>query len=146
MQLKITTDYAIRTILYLAQTKRITTSGEIADAMCIPREYLINIIRDMRESGLVRTFPGAKGGYLLAKQPEDISLYDVIIAMERTIKLNRCLEHDAFCSRDAAAYCMVHSIYEDLQEDMERLLKGHTIADIIRGARMQRVSDRQTGE
>ena len=131
MQLKITTDYAIRTILYLAQTGRITTSNEIAEAMFIPREYLINIIRDMSKAGLVRIFVGVKGGYLLAKSPEQIRLYDVIVAIEHTIRINRCLEHEAFCSRDGIFTCKVHEVYEELQDMVEQKLKSHTIASLL---------------
>ena len=86
MKLKITTDYAIRTLLYLAETGRVTTSVEISEAMNIPHNYLINIIRNMREGDLITTLSGAKGGCILARPSNEIRLYDVIKAMERTIQ------------------------------------------------------------
>lgn len=131
MQLKITTDYAIRTVLHLAETKRITTSAEIAEAMSIPREYLINIIRDMRAGGLVDTFTGARGGYMLARAPQDITLYDIVMTMEKTIRINRCLEEDGYCSRYAVGFCAVHQVYSELQNTIEECLKGCTVADLL---------------
>ena len=127
MQLKITTDYAVRTLLFLAETGRITTSIEISEAMQIPREYLVNIMRDMREGGLVQALSGAKGGYSLARAPEEITLYDVIEVMERTIRINRCLEPGEPCSRGAARYCKVRQVYQELQDEIECCFKNHTI-------------------
>lgn len=131
MKLKITTDYAIRTVLYLAETGRVTTSVEISEAMNIPHNYLINIIRDMREGDLITTLSGAKGGCILARPSNEIRLYDVIKAMERTIQINRCLEEDGYCSRGASSYCHVHKVYAELQSEIEHRLKRCTIADLL---------------
>ena len=131
MKLKITTDYAIRTVLYLAETGRVTTSIEISEAMKIPHNYLINIIRDMRKDDLIATLPGANGGCVLAKPAEEIRLYDVIKAMEKTIQINRCLEEDGYCSRGASSYCQIHKIYAELQSEILDRLKRYTIADIV---------------
>ena len=131
MKLKITTDYAIRTVLYLAETGRVTTSIEVSEAMNIPHNYLINIIRDMRKGDLITTLPGAKGGCMLAKPSKEIRLYDVVMAMERTIQINRCLEKDGYCSRGASSYCQVHRVYAEIQSEVEDRLKRCTIADIL---------------
>ena len=66
MQLKTTTDYAIRTILYLTVRKPETvSSNEVAEKMAIPRQYLIQIGAVLREAGLINTRAGKHGGYSL---------------------------------------------------------------------------------
>ena len=131
MQLKITTDYAIRTILYLATTKRITSSSEVADAMGIPQKYLINTIGVMKRAGLIKTYSGTHGGYALAKTPSEITLGGIIETMEGTTKINRCLEDDHYCSRSAIDRCPVRSVYTHLQDRVESYLKSITIQQLL---------------
>ncbi|MCQ4635172.1 Rrf2 family transcriptional regulator [Anaerovorax odorimutans] len=131
MQLKLTTDYAIRTVLYLAENDRIVASSEIAEKMAIPRKYLINIIGTIKKAGLIDTHKGQQGGYSLKLPPEEISLYDIIRAMEGEIAFNRCMESDGFCSRNAAAYCPVHSVYEEAQEKIIGYFKNINVKNLI---------------
>lgn len=77
-------------------------------------------------------FCGSNGGYRVGKSPEQISMYDIISAMERTVKINHCLEHGSPCSRHATAVCPVRPFYERLQKHMEEQMMGTTIADIIK--------------
>ncbi len=130
MQLNITTDYAIRIVLYLAETDRITTSAEIADEMCIPGNYVPNIVKKLRDHGFVHATFGPKGGYRLAKDPKDISLLDILMIMEGTIRINRCLEDDEYCNRFAASTCAVHEVYETCQKALEETLGSKSIADL----------------
>lgn len=131
MQLKVTTDYGIRTILYLAKKGEIAASSEIAEQMKIPRKYLLNIIRHVKEAGLIETRKGAQGGYRLKRAPEDITLYDIICAMEGDIVLNRCLNADGFCSRDASEYCAVHTAYGEVQKKLIDSFKNINIKNLI---------------
>lgn len=91
MQFKVTTDYAIRTVLYLATKNEVITSGEISQAMGIPQKYLIKLLGELRQHKLVRVHMGVKGGYTLNKSPQDISLFDIVEITESTVKINRCL-------------------------------------------------------
>jgi len=132
MQLKATTDYAIRTILYLAETQRITSSAEVSEKMGIPRKYLINIIGAMKDAGLIETYSGKKGGYKLGRPAAEISLFDIISVMEGTVRLNRCLEDDRYCSRFATENCPVRKAYVDMQAYWEKYLKGITIENLLK--------------
>ena len=145
MRLSTKCRYGLRAMIDLAlfSGRSHVALRDIADRQEISLKYLEQDFSILKRSGLIRSVKGAQGGYLLARPAEDISLYDIIIAMERTIKLNRCLEHDAFCSSEATGYCLVHSIYEDLQGDMERTLRGHSVADILRGAKHPRISEQR---
>ena len=67
MQLKTTTEYAVRMMIYLARTQRMTAAAEIAKQAEIPQNYLVTITRYMRNAGLITASSGSKGGYRLRK-------------------------------------------------------------------------------
>lgn len=131
MQLNITTDYAIRILIYLAKNEKLTTAKEISEAMFIPEGYIGKITRKLKESGIINTYNGAKGGFELIKNPNDITLLDVINAMEKSIKINRCLEEDNHCNRNRSNECHIRKYYEVIQNQLENNLKNITIKNCI---------------
>lgn len=130
MQLNVTTDYAIRTVLYLAVKDELATANEIATAMGIPPSYVLKI---MVAAGIIKRIVGAKGGFLLAKKQTEISLYEIINGLEATTKLNRCLEADKYCSRFATENCPVRAFYCELQGLIEKKLQAMTVASLLQG-------------
>lgn len=131
MQLKVTTDYAVRTLMYLARHKRIVPIAEIAEAMNIPEKYLNRLGLALRDEGLIVTHRGKNGGYSLGRPPERIRLYDVVALVEGTVALNRCLEEDGCCGRDVAGFCTVYKCYSVMQKKWENFLKGVTIDNLL---------------
>ena len=107
---------------------------EIAEKMEVPRKYLINITRSLREAGLIRTQMGVNGGYSLAKEPAEISLLDITAAMEGTMKINRCQEEDAYCNRFATEHCPVRKCYTMIQREIEEKLGAISIARLLQEA------------
>lgn len=138
MQLIMATDYAIRALLYLAVVERMATAAEVAEEMKVPRQYLVTMSRKLKDADLIGAEPGVSGGYYLLRPPEEISLLDIIRVTEGTTKLNRCLEHDEYCSRLATESCPVREVYEELQSTVESLLGGVTLADLKRRMREER--------
>ena len=110
MQLNITTDYAIRIVYYLALKEETITASELASVLKIPVNYISKITKKLKAAEIVQACEGIKGGYALMKKPEMISLFDIVSSMEVTMKINRCLEPDGFCSRNATDYCNVHKV------------------------------------
>ena len=131
MQLNITTDYAIRIVYYLALKEETITASELASVLKIPVNYISKITKKLKAAEIVQACEGIKGGYALMKKPEMISLFDIVSSMEVTMKINRCLEPDGFCSRYATDYCNVHKALLNVQKTYEDALKSVTIADLI---------------
>lgn len=131
MQLNITTDYAIRIVFYLAIREELVNSTAIASAMGIAPGYVLKIAKKLVQAGITDRVIGAHGGFLLAKRPEKISLYEIINVMEPTTKLNRCLEEDKYCSRFATQNCPVRFFYSGLQQLLETKLQAMTVADLL---------------
>src|SRR5213083_3418663 len=83
MRISAKADYAVRAATELASAKEGPTKGDvIARAQDIPLRFLENILGDMRQAGLVRSQRGAEGGYWLAKPAKEISLAQVIRAVD----------------------------------------------------------------
>ena len=133
MQLNMKTDYAIRIVLYAAQEKRVVSSTEISAAMAVPKVMIGPMGRRLMAAGILTAKRGHTGGLALARHPADISVGDIIHAMER-ININRCLDPDRFCSRGAVETCPVHAFYAQTQERLEKMLAGKSVADLLRDA------------
>lgn len=122
MQLKMTTDYAVRIVLYLATTTEPAMSATISKAMGVPQKYLINICAQLRRAGIIRSHPGHNGGFSLLKDPKRITLWDVAVTMEQTMKISRCLEDGDFCLAFTETMCPALKVYERLQKQVEETL------------------------
>ena len=120
MQINLTTDYALRCIIFLSQQTGDVSSKEVSDAIKISREFVQRIMQKLRSAGLVDHTMGAAGGYRLAKKPEDIKLMDIFDTMEDTMRGNRCVEDDEYCSIGMPQSCNMHLFYERLQEKLNR--------------------------
>ncbi|MFM1525514.1 MULTISPECIES: RrF2 family transcriptional regulator [Helcococcus] len=131
MQINATTDYAIRTVIYLSTHRSISTAGEISRAINISSNYILKIMKKLVEANIVKTTKGVKGGFEINKKPSDISLYDIISIMENTININQCLDDEANCSMCATKTCPVRAFYLSFQEEMESKFKEQTIQMLI---------------
>lgn len=129
MQLKTTTEYAVRMMIYLARTQRMTAAAEIAKQTEIPPNYLVTITRYMRNAGLITASSGSRGGYRLRKKASEITLYDILICMEGTLKISRCLERED-AVRTAGHYPL-QACYRQLQQQIEAYLAGVTLESLL---------------
>ena len=132
MQLNITTDYAIRIILALASKEgEVVSSKEISITMNIPQKYVLKIARNLVAANLIERRSGVYGGFLLAKPASEITVLDVVSVMEPTIRINRCLEDDSFCSRLAIDSCPLRKFYNEFQTIIEDNFSKITIQSLL---------------
>ena len=132
MQLTSTTDYAIRIVCYLAAQRQMISTSELSQELSVPASYIPKITKKLKQAGIIKACEGIKGGYQIAKQPENISLRDVISCTESTMAISRCLEKEEGCSKNYIACCKVHQILLDLQNIYNNHLESVKISDIIR--------------
>lgn len=130
MNINQATDYAFRAVLYLASRSptELVEAQTIARDQVVPMRYLLKIMPSLIRAGIVRSQRGVKGGYALAKPPVEITLLDVLEAIEGPVYLNRCLEDDEFCSRQASPECNVHRALAEIQTRLNQDLKGYSFA------------------
>lgn len=131
MKLQITTDYAIRVIFFMAQQDgEVSTAETTAKVMGITHSYFNKIAWKIKMAGFLESVQGPGGGYRIAKHAMDTTLYDIIKVMEGDIRINRCLDGDGFCSRNATPTCPIHKTFEDIQNQIIDTLKSVSIRDL----------------
>lgn len=104
---------------------------EIADRQNISKKYLEQIVPLLNSSGLVRTNRGNKGGYLLAKPADKITVGDILRATEGTLAPVACLEHEPNdCPRKEE--CQTLFVWKGLYKTVTDYLDSITVADIVK--------------
>ena len=93
MKLNQATDYAFRMVLHMAMLPSGTkiTGAVLAEQELIPERFLLKIMRSLIAAGIMKSFRGVDGGFALNRDPQEISLLDVIRAVEGDAYLQRCL-------------------------------------------------------
>ncbi len=101
MRLNQATDYAFRMVLYLATCPEGTkiTGAALAEKQNIPERFLLKIMRSLTAADIMKSYRGVEGGFALQRDPKDITLYDVIDAVEGQTQLQRCLADTDACTR-----------------------------------------------
>lgn len=133
MQLKLTTGYAVRILVYLAKKEgALVSSAELSKNLNISQNYILRMGSTLRNAGLIETQTGTVGGYGLKKPAEEIMLIDVISLIEGTIKLVRCMQDPMCCGEGVCETCELREWFEPLQEYLEGCLVSATIADLAK--------------
>jgi len=127
MQITRQADYAVRAVLFLARSgdQRIATNM-IAEEQRIPPSFLAKIVSQLSIAGLLQTSRGARGGVVLARNSKDISLLEVIEAIDGPIQLNECVGENSTCSFDGE--CPLHPVWNEVHEQLITRLKSTNFA------------------
>ncbi len=128
-------DYAMRVVLALAKRpagERVT-ARQIQDEMGVPQAFLRRIVADLSRTGLIRTYLGPKGGLQLAQPPEEVTMYDVITAIEGPVVLAACLYDHDDCPMNGS--CSIQNRWQAIQDTMISQLQSVTFADLLRESR-----------
>ncbi|HNO93894.1 MAG TPA: Rrf2 family transcriptional regulator, partial [Anaerolineales bacterium] len=130
MQITRQADYAVRAVLHLARNgDQRTATSSIAEEQRIPPSFLAKIISQLSIAGLLHTSRGARGGVTLARTPQEITLLEVIEAIDGPIQLNECVGDTGACSFDEN--CPLRPVWCEAQEVLVKRLKGTNFADMI---------------
>ena len=132
MRLNLETGYALQSLLYLAEQHGYVTSGELMEVVGFgSHEHAQKILRKLRNGGMIGVKRGIAGGYILNKDPKDISLWDVLSVMEDSMCIQRCLEKDGVCSGGAKETCRLRKYFGNAQQQMEDTFSKTSIQDIL---------------
>ena len=123
-------EYAIRGIVYLAgkPADKVCLLSDIAAAVDVPPTFLAKIFQQFSKIGLVKSFRGTGGGFLLGRAPENITLLEVVEAVEGPIIPNRCVQTPSDCDR--SGLCNVHPVWKRVQGEVRSVLEGVTLKEL----------------
>lgn len=129
MQLKASTDYGMRAILYLAAQGTTCSSKDIAEDMSIPRDYLIQLAQLLRNAGIIEARPGKHGGYRLAKEPTEINVLEIIDALDEDTKQSTRSKRSA--RKGGEMVENIREAYDLIEESMSAYLSSLTVAMLL---------------
>jgi Rrf2 family transcriptional regulator, cysteine metabolism repressor len=134
-------EYGIRVMAHLASSDDDgpISLGTIADAEGLPLAYLEHLVQRLRKARLIESRRGAHGGYTLARAPGDISMAEVVSALEGDIAPIECITADAdgvlTCAREGSEPCPTKLLWTRVQGSIVRTLNEMTLADLVQPVR-----------
>lgn len=140
MRLTATVDYALRAAIELAAVApELMTAEEIGRAQGLPVRFLEKILRDLRRAGIVRSHRGPEGGFELARLPNEVSLADVIRAVEGPLTAVRDTSPSELSYPGVAA--PLREVFVALRANERAVLEAVSLAHIAEGKLPQLVHD-----
>ncbi|MDH4143308.1 MAG: Rrf2 family transcriptional regulator [Chloroflexota bacterium] len=128
-------DYAVRAMLALSESdvEPWLSATRISAAMTIPERFLPRVLRELARAGLIEARTGRTGGYRLARPANEITVMDVIAAVEPEDDDRRCVLRGLPCGADGR--CAVHATFAEARTAMQGRLSATTLADLAHPAR-----------
>lgn len=127
-----TAEYALRAVVFLAGRRDSSvTASEIARGTTVPEGYLAKVLQSLGRGGIVRAQRGKHGGFVLARAPEQLTLLDVIEAVDPIRRIRQC---PLGLPGHGEHLCALHRRLDDAMKTVEQTLQEATLADLLRGA------------
>ncbi len=125
------TDYALRaTQLIAGKPGRVLSAPKVARETQVPDRFLAKILRRLARAGILRSTPGAAGGFALARPASAVSVWDIVAAVEDDPRLNVCVGACGECDRMET--CGVQPVFARAQAAMEAELRRTTLDEAVR--------------
>jgi len=135
MRLSARGQYGVRAVVELAGSywRGPLPLRAIVHAQQVPPSYMEQILRTLRQAGLVVTVRGAHGGYRLARPPQEITVGQVVRAVDGPIAPVACASEDGPAACNHAADCITRNAWLRLRDGIAAALDSMTIADLVNG-------------
>lgn len=124
--------YGLRSLIDVAlnQAKGPVTLKDISERQSISFKYLWQVVNPLKASGFLRVTRGSKGGYVVARRPEDITMLEVLTSLEGPLSILKCLTHDDACPRIHT--CVARTVWAEVNHVVEKVLDNVTLAELLR--------------
>lgn len=128
-------DYAAAVMGCLAsEPAQVLSAAEIAERAHLELPTVSKLLKRLAQAGLVESFRGARGGYRLRRDPEAISLAEVVEAIDGPIAMTDCAVRARICERERV--CTVRESWQRVSRTIERALRGVSVAELACGRRI----------
>lgn len=125
--------YAVMAIVDLARhhKERPVSLAEIAERQEISLSYLEQLFHKLKQNNIVESVRGARGGYLLGRDAHEITIAEVILAVDEPLQTTRCMPGQNKGCMATGERCVVHHLWEDLGDHIRTYLDGITLAKVL---------------
>ncbi len=136
--ISLTARYALRAIVYLAICKdSFASAAQIAEATFVPHDYLLKVLKELDDAAIVESRRGPGGGYCIAKLPNEISVLQVVLAVDTIPRITECPLGIA----GHVKLCPLHKLLDDVSRMVEDMFRKTTIADLLPLQKRSRTCD-----
>lgn len=132
MHITLETDYAFSIMDCLVRNKNKRIGAQtISELTGVSLRFSLKILRKLVASGLVRSFKGSTGGYEINKDPSEISLNDILLAIEGDYHFSRCGNSDHICPRREKSDCPYHRVFGGVSDIVTEKLSDITVEQMV---------------
>lgn len=132
MYINLESDYAIRITVYLSKKNVLTDAKTIAEDVGVTLRFCLKILRKLTNTGVLKSYKGSKGGYVMNKDPREVSLKEIIEIIEGPIVVSRCLDGTYDCRRpDKGEVCKIQLSFLDITNKIKYEFAKVSIKDLI---------------
>lgn len=128
MRLTMQTDFALRTLMYLAATTERATVADVAQLFGISASHIAKVVNRLARLKYVRSIRGIGGGIELARDPDEICLGTVVQEFEGNMHLLECVTTDDVCAIES--FCKLKGVLAEAERVQLEYLNGVTLADV----------------
>ncbi len=131
-------DYGVRALVELAHHfgQGPVQSAEIAARQEVPEPYLDQLLTTLRRAGFIRSVRGPQGGHALIREPHEVKLSEVMVALEGSLAPIACVDDPDACTKRGG--CVQRDVWERVRDATREILDGVTIADLAEKERQYR--------
>lgn len=131
MNMTLEADYAVRIVGCLCEAGKRLDANTISERTCVSLRFALKILRKLVAAGIVVSFKGTQGGYELAKAPSEISMKDVVEAIDGKYAISKCLTDNYECSRGMSGKCSYQKVFIEISKMVNDKLEEYTFDKFI---------------
>lgn len=131
MFITLESDYAVRIVSALCKSGEKLDAKSISEQTGVTLRFTLKILRKLVSAGLVKSFKGTKGGYIIEDDPKDITLRTVIEAIEGRYYFSRCLSPDCECNAGNEDVCNHRKAFAEVSEFVRDRLDTYNFYDLV---------------
>ena len=123
-------DYGARALVELAHHygEGPVQSATIASRQEVPEPYLDQLLTTLRRAGFIRSVRGPQGGHALIREPDDVKLSEVMVALEGSLAPTACVDDPESCTKSGG--CVQRGVWEQVRAATQAILENVTIGDL----------------
>ena len=131
MNITLESDYAVRIVGCLCEAGKRLDANSISDRTAVSLRFSLKILRKLVVAGIIVSFKGTQGGYELAKKPQEITLKNVIEAIDGNVVFSKCLTDSYECNRGMSGKCGYQKVFIEISQMVNTKLEEYTFDKFI---------------
>jgi Rrf2 family iron-sulfur cluster assembly transcriptional regulator len=127
------TGYALLALSELAVLNKAIDTTHLSERICVSKYFLAKLLQNLSKTGIVKSFKGVNGGFILNKEPNEIKIIDVFKCVEgREFLVYECANKKSDCPQNRASVCSIWPFLNLLEADIVKYLEKFTLEDVLR--------------